>query len=165
MRQLVVVGSTIPQMFYKQPRDVEENTVTASPETSAYHPFAEMMKLRVDERSPGRSTCSIEVAPGIHHNPHHVAHGAVLYALADTGMGAALYPALNDGEICVTIEIKITYFRPARAGIIRCETVLINHGRTIANLDSRLYLDDTLIAQANGNFAILKRKVHAVAAP
>ena len=94
-------------------------TVTVSPETLAHHhPFAETMKLRIDERSPGRSTCSIEVAPDIHHNPHRVAHGAVLYALADTGMGTALYPTLNDGEICVTIEIKITYFRPAAAGII-----------------------------------------------
>ena len=87
--------------------------MTASPETLVHHPFAETMKLRIDERSPGRSTCSIEVAPDIHHNPHQVAHGAVLYALADTGMGTALYPTLNDGEICVTIEIKITYFRPA----------------------------------------------------
>src|SRR6478672_12233869 len=74
-------------------------TVTASPETLVHHPFAETMKLRIDERSPGRSTCSIEVAPDIHHNPHRVAHGAVLYALADTGMGTALYPTLNDGEI------------------------------------------------------------------
>lgn len=160
-----MVGSTIRQMPYAQLRDVEEYTVTASPETLAHHhPFAETMKLRIDERSPGRSTCSIEVAPDIHHNPHQVAHGAVLYALADTGMGTALYPTLNDGEICVTIEIKITYFRPAAAGIIRCETVLVNRGRTIANLDSRLYLDDKLIAQANGNFAILKPKEQVVAA-
>ena len=159
-----MVGLTIRQMPYAQPRDVEEYTVTASPETLVHHPFAETMKLRIDERSAGRSTCSIEVAPAIHHNPHQVAHGAVLYALADTGMGTALYPTLNDGEICVTIEIKITYFRPAPAGIIRCETVLLNRGRTIANLDSRLYLDDKLIAQANGNFAILKPKGQVVAA-
>jgi acyl-CoA thioesterase len=124
-----------------------------------------MMKLQIDERSPGHSTCSIAIAPNIHHNPHRVAHGAVLYALADTGMGAALYPTLDDDEICVTIEIKITYFRPAPAGIIRCETVLLNRGRTVANLDSRLYLDERLIAQANGNFAILKRKGQAAPAP
>ena len=128
------------------------------------HPFAETMKLCVDERSAGRSICSIEIEPGIHHNPHHVAHGAVFYALADTGMGAALYPTLDAGEMCVTIEIKITYFRPAPAGTIRCETVVLNRGRTIANLDSRLYLGDTLIAQANGNFAILKRKETGAAA-
>lgn len=125
---------------------------------SAIHPFADTIGLRIEERSSGRSVCSIEVAPGIHHNPHQVAHGAVLYALADTGMGIALYPTLDEGESCVTIEIKITYFRPAPAGIIRCESVLVNRGRTIANLDSRLYLDDKLLAQANGNFAILRRK-------
>jgi acyl-CoA thioesterase len=89
----------------------------------------------------------------------------VLYALADTGMGIALYPTLDKGESCATIEIKITYFRSAPAGIIRCETVLVNRGRTIANLDSRLYLADKLIAQANGHFAILKPKGQVVAAP
>lgn len=124
----------------------------------ADHPFADIIKLSIDERSPGRSVCSIEVKPDTHHNPHKVAHGAVLYALADTGMGTALYPTLDAGETCVTIEIKITYFRPAPAGVIRCETVMVNRGRTIANLNSRLYLGDTLIAAANGNFAILKRK-------
>jgi acyl-CoA thioesterase len=141
---------------------VEEYTVTLLP---AIHPFAETIGLRIDERSPGRSICSIVVAPGIHHNPHQVAHGAVLYALADTGMGSALYPTLEEGESCVTIEIKITYFRPAPAGIIRCETVLVNRGRTIANLDSRLYLDDRLLAQANGNFAILKPRGQVATAP
>lgn len=144
-------------------RCVEEHTVMR---LSAIYPFGETIGLRIDEQGPGRSVCSLEVAPGIHHNPHQVAHGAVLYALADTGMGIALYPTLDKGESCVTIEIKITYFRPAPAGIIRCETVLVNRGRTIANLDSRLYLDDDkLIAQANGNFAILKPKGQLAAAP
>lgn len=125
-------------------------------DTLNIHPFGEVIRLKLDERGPGRSVCSIEVVPDIHHNPHKVTHGAVLYALADTGMGMALYPTLQEGESCVTIEIKINYFRPAAAGIIRCETVVLNRGRTIANLESRLYLADRLIAQANGNFAILK---------
>ncbi len=133
--------------------------MTKTTEEMFKHPFADVIKLRIDEKSPGRSASSIELEPDIHHNPHRVAHGAVLYALADTGMGAALYSTLDEGEVCVTIEIKITYFRPAPAGKIRCETVVVNRGRTIANLESRLYLGDTLIAQANGNFAILTRKV------
>jgi acyl-CoA thioesterase len=41
---------------------------------------------------------------------------------------------------------------------------VVNRGRTIANLESRLYLDDKLIAQANGNFAILRPKEQVVAA-
>lgn len=121
------------------------------------------MRLRIDEQAPGRSTCSVEVVPDIHHNPHRIAHGAVLYALADTGMGLALYPTLDEGETCATIEIKMSYFRAVPGGVVRCETTLVNRGRTIANLDSRLYLDDTLIAQANGNYAILKPRTAAVA--
>ena len=138
--------------------------MTVPPEILSHHPFAETMKLRVNEKSPGHSICSVEVVPALHHNPHHVTHGAVLYALADTGMGLAIYPTLNEGETCATIEIKITYFRAVPAGIIRCETVMLNRGRTIANLDSRLYLDETLIAQANGNYAIMKRRSQALAA-
>lgn len=130
-----------------------------------HHPFAETMKLRMDEHGPGRSTCSVEIVPAIHHNPHHIAHGAVLYALADTGMGMALYPTLAAGETCATIEIKMSYFRAVPAGVVRCETTLVNRGRTIANLDSRLYLGDTLVAQANGNFAILKPRPTPAAAP
>lgn len=136
--------------------------MTPSPRVLMSHPFAETIQLRIDEQRPGHSTCSIEVAPAVHHNPHQVTHGAVLYALADTGMGIALYPTLETGETCATIEIKISYFRPVPSGIIRCTTVLLNRGRTIANLDSRLYLDDKLIAQANGNYAILKPRAQPV---
>jgi acyl-CoA thioesterase len=122
------------------------------------------MKLRVDEQGPGRSTCSVEIVPDIHYNPHHITHGAVLYALADTGMGVALYSTLAKGETCATIEIKMSYFRAVPSGVVRCETLVLNRGRTIANLDSRLYVGDTLVAQANGNYAILKPRPEAAVA-
>ena len=91
-----------------------------------------------------------------HLNPHRVVHGAVLYALADTGMGAALYPTLADGEICATIEIKINYFKPVSGGEVACTTRIVNRGRSVANLESRLFVGETLVAQANGNYAIFK---------
>ena len=99
----------------------------------------------------------LQLSIGAHHlNPHRVAHDAVLYALADTGMGAALYPTLAAGELCATIEIKISYFKPVRGGLLECRTELINRGKTLANLESRLYLGELLVAQANGHFAIFK---------
>ena len=61
------------------------------------HPYAELIGLRFDERSPGYSRCSIEIEHK-HLNPNGVAHGAVLYALADTGMGAALHTELAPGQ-------------------------------------------------------------------
>jgi acyl-CoA thioesterase len=117
------------------------------------HPFAELIDLRAEEQADGRSCLSLVVAP-THLNPHQVVHGAVLYAMADTGMGMALYPSLAAAEICATIEIKINYFKPVSAGTLNCITQVVNRGRTVANLESRLYVGDTLVAMANGNYAI-----------
>jgi acyl-CoA thioesterase len=118
------------------------------------HPFAELIDLNIEERGTGHSRLSLVVARA-HLNPHQVVHGAVLFAMADTGMGAALAPSLTDGEVCVTIEIKINYFKPVSTGTLICLTQLVNRGRTVANLESRLFLGETLVAMANGNYAIL----------
>ena len=119
------------------------------------HPFVEQLGLKFEERSSGYSRCSLAVTPG-HHNPHGVVHGAVLFAMADTGMGAALYPTLDAGEICATIEVKINYFKPVVSGELACVTELVNRGKTVANLESSIYLGETLVARANGNYAIFR---------
>jgi acyl-CoA thioesterase len=121
------------------------------------HPFAELIALEVVEQAEGRSRCELEVTPD-HLNPHGVVHGAVLFALADTGMGAALYPTLGSGESCATIEIKINFFRPAKTGRLRCDTTVVNRGRTVANLESRVTLEGVLLAVANGNYAVFPRR-------
>lgn len=119
------------------------------------HPFAEHIALEVAEQRAGHSRCTLRVAP--HHlNPHGVVHGAVLFALADTGMGSALYPTLAAGESCATIEIKINYFKPVRHGLLSCETTLVHRGRSVANLESRVLFEGTLVASANGTYAILR---------
>jgi len=120
------------------------------------HPYVEQLGIRFSERpADGRSRCTLAVAEA-HHNPHGVVHGAVLFAMADTGMGAALYPTLDAGEICATIEVKINYFKPVVAGELACTTELVNRGKTVANLESSIYLGDTLVARANGNYAIFR---------
>lgn len=128
------------------------------------HPFADLIALRVDEQGPGASTLRLE-ADERHLNPHRVVHGAVLYALADTGMGAALYPTLAPGELCATIEIKINYFKPVHTGLLTCRTTLVNRGKAVANLEARITLDDVLVAQANGNYAIFKPRTPAPLSP
>ena len=80
-----------------------------------HHPFADMIDLKVEAKRAGHSVLSLTLAPQ-HLNPHGVVHGAVVFALADTGMGSALYPMLAPGQICATIDIAISYFRPVQAG-------------------------------------------------
>lgn len=119
------------------------------------HPYAELIGLEIEEVVAGRSICGLEVAEP-HFNPQRVVHGAVLYSLADTGMGAALYPSLAGGEICATVEIKINYYKAVTKGQVRCVTELIHRGKRIASLESSLYVEDRLVAKANGTYSIFK---------
>ena len=118
-----------------------------------HHPFAEHIDLLVQEQRAGFSRLSLVVGTG-HLNPHGVVHGAIAYAMADTGMGAALYPTLSAGQICATIEIKINYFKPIVSGRLVCVTELVNRGKAVANLTAKIHVDDKLVALANGNYAI-----------
>jgi acyl-CoA thioesterase len=126
--------------------------------SSLPHPFAELLGFTVAER--GEGLCRTELAVRAEHfNPHGLVHGAVLYALADTGMGGALSSVLGQGEICTTIEIKIGYFRPWRSGTLSCASRVVNHGRTTAALQSDLYDGEGRhLAQATGTFAIVARR-------
>jgi acyl-CoA thioesterase len=117
------------------------------------HPFADLIGLEMEHRESGKSTCSLTVEDKLL-NPHRVVHGGVLYSMADTGMGAALYPLLSEGELCATIEIKINYFAPVQQGRVVCVTELVNKGRTVANLESEIRCGDRIVARANGNYAI-----------
>jgi len=117
------------------------------------HPFIDLIGLRFEERRAGYSRCTLAVSEK-HHNPNGVVHGAVPYALADTGMGAALFPTLSPGEICATIEIKISYFRPVVSGTLSCVTEIVNRGRKVASLESCVYAGETLVAKASGTYSI-----------
>lgn len=121
------------------------------------HPFADHLGLRFTGHGEGSSRCALEVGE-VHLNPHGVVHGAVIFALADTGMGAALYPTLGEGESCATIEIKINFFRPVSGGALECTSTLVNRGRTVANLESRITREGVLVAVANGNFAVFAQR-------
>lgn len=132
-------------------------------ESPVPHPFAELLGFEVSTRGEGRSRLEMEI--GQHHmNPHGLVHGAVLYALADTGMGAALSSDLAEGEICTTIEIKISYLRPWKEGILRCDTRVINRGRTTALVQSDLYDGSGRhLAMATGTFAIVPARRQSAA--
>lgn len=119
------------------------------------HPYAELIGLDFEDQEDGRTVCSLTVDES-HYNPHRVVHGAVLYSLADSGMGAAVYPSLSPGEICATVEIKINYYKPVRTGKIRCVTEMVHRGKRVANLDSSLYVGNTLVAKANGTYSIFR---------
>jgi acyl-CoA thioesterase len=120
-------------------------------------PFVDHVGMRIEDQRAGHCKCTMTVAD-YHRNSTGVVHGGVLFSLADTSMGAALYPMLDPTEICATIEIKINYFKPVSSGDIVCVGEIVNRGKTVANLEACVYAGEVLVAKANGSFSIFKRK-------
>jgi acyl-CoA thioesterase len=119
--------------------------------------FVHHVGMQIDEAAPGRSRCSIEIKD-VHRNGTGVAHGGVLFTLADTAMGAALYSSLEQGEICATIEIKIGYFKPVFEGTLVCNATVLNKGKSVASMEATIHNGDVLVSKASGTFAIFRRK-------
>lgn len=119
--------------------------------------FAGLIGLRFSKSANGSSICSLEVKQNLL-NPHGVLHGGVAYSLADTGMGAALYSLLEEGQSCATVEIKIAYLRPVTSGTLACETKVIHKGRKLAFLESEVKSGEQLIAKAMGTYSIFNIK-------
>ena len=120
-------------------------------------PFVEHIGMQIVECHGGFSKCMLALQP-FHFNSTGVVHGGALFTLADTGMGAALYPTLGHNEFCATIEMKINYFKPVTDGPVECTSHLINRGKTVAHLEANLAVGGALVAKASANFAIIPRK-------
>ena len=126
---------------------------TASTPPTVINPFADHVGFGMEIATDGQSTARLPIRPE-HLNPNGVLHGAVLYAMADSGMGAAVSPTLAAGELCATIEIKMTYFKAIVRGDVVCRTQLVNRGKRVAYLESSLYAGEVLLAKASGTYAI-----------
>ena len=118
-------------------------------------PYSQHMGFKLVGREKGKSHFRLAIKD-FHFNPQKVVHGGVLYSLADSGMGAALYPMLDfkNGELCATIEIKMTYLKAARKGDLDCHTVVLNKGKRVAMLESEVWNEGKLIAKATGSYAV-----------
>jgi len=122
-----------------------------------FHPFAELIGLHFDYGKDGTSRCHLEVN-GRLLNPNNVLHGGVIYSMADTGMGHALFTRMEKDELCATIEIKIAYFAAVTSGNLTCDTKLIHKSKNIAALESEIENNNKLVAKAMGTYAIFKAK-------
>ena len=105
----------------------------------------------------GRATTRLDCDER-HLNPHGTVHGAVLFALVDTAMGAATTSVLEPASRCATIEIHTRFLAPLFGGGVRAEAQVIKAGRRIVHLEAVITADDdagTEIARASGSFAVL----------
>ena len=119
-------------------------------------PLADMLHISNLGSGEGRATYRLDVTPELL-NPHGVLHGGAVYVMVDYSMGGATMAVLPQGEICATIEIKISYLASVRGGALTCITDVVKQGRTIVFLESKVTDDKgKLVAAATGSFAVIR---------
>jgi acyl-CoA thioesterase len=116
-------------------------------------PFADLLGVHRSAMADGRASFELELRPE-HLNPHGVAHGGVIYALADYAMGGALTSRLRPGERCATLEIKINYLASVSDGRLVAEARVVERTRRVGVLEATVHAGDRLIALATGTFYI-----------
>jgi uncharacterized protein (TIGR00369 family) len=77
-------------------------------------------------------------------------HGGILCDLADAAMGVAFVTSLGEGESFTTLELKISFLRPVRTGVLRATGRIVSRGRTIGLVECDV-IDDQgrLVARAS----------------
>lgn len=93
-----------------------------------------------------------------HLNPHGTVHGAVVFAMVDTGMGAATMSVLDGSSLCATIEIQLRYLAPVFRGAVAADVRVVKAGRRVVHLAAEVTDHrGVLVATATGTFAVIPR--------
>jgi acyl-CoA thioesterase len=124
---------------------------------SSIGPLAEALHISNRGAKDGHAVYQLDVVPEML-NPHGVLHGGAVYVMVDYSMGGATMSVLPPGEICATIEIKISYLAGVCGGTLTADTNIIKRGRSVVFLESRV-TDGAgkLVAAASGSFAVIRR--------
>jgi acyl-CoA thioesterase len=145
--RLATIGSWI-RMMARKPGAQAATSASAGPLT-------DMLHIRRVQSGNGRASFELDVAAEIL-NPNGVLAGPAVYAMVDYSMGAAAASALEPGQFCATIEIKISYLASVRSGTVRAETEVVRQGRQIVFLESKVRdAAGKLIATATGSFIVM----------
>lgn len=128
------------------------------PASEDYGDFAlrRFLGMEIDSPAAGEATARLTIADQ-HRNPNGVVHGAVLFAMVDTAMGAATMSVLAEGLFCASVDVQLRFLRSASAGTLTAEVTVAKRGRSIVHLDARVREgDDRVVATAAGTFAVIE---------
>jgi uncharacterized protein (TIGR00369 family) len=119
-------------------------------------PVAELIGIDIESAEAGETVMSL-VAEERHSNPMGTLHGGILCDLADGAMGTAYASLLEDGESFTTLELKINFLKPVRAGRLVARGRVVSKGRTVGMTECDVEDDvGRLIARATSTCLTLR---------
>jgi molybdopterin converting factor subunit 1 len=92
-------------------------------------------------------------------NPAGMVQGGFLTAMLDDTMGPAAIAQLGPGHFTPTLELKVSFLRPARAGRLVCDGRVVHMGRSVAFLEGSLAdADGNVVATATATARVVRTK-------
>jgi len=122
-----------------------------------FSPFRDLVGINFTKVEGGYSHCFVEVEKKLL-NPAGIVHGGALYTLVDSGMGAALFSFVDEGELFLTIETSVFYFKAVSGGTLTCESRVVHKGKRTAVMEAEIKNGGQLVAKAVGTFSIYRGK-------
>jgi uncharacterized protein (TIGR00369 family) len=117
---------------------------------------ATLGQVRVVTEEPGRSAIEYEVRPEMCHSGG-VAQGGFVCGWIDSAMAHASISLLPD-MTPMSLELKVSYFAPARPGRVVAEGWIERRGRTTCFAEGRLTdLSGTVLAKASSTIRLIPR--------
>jgi uncharacterized protein (TIGR00369 family) len=121
-------------------------------------PIAELMGAELTSVAEGQATfrCTPDEST---YNPLGLVHGGVLCTLLDSAAGCAVHTQLPAGTGYSSIEIKVSFLKPLRAGngAIEVHGQVLRVGRRVAFAEAHARdADGQLVGHATSSIALLR---------
>ena len=119
-------------------------------------PYWTLLGIEMLDVKKGWAKLQLPFAKKLTH-PYGIAHGGVIFSLADSAVAMALLGLVEKGERFTTVEMNINYVSPFREGNITAEARIINKGSRIALGDVDVRDDQGgLVAKCLATYTIMK---------
>ena len=96
---------------------------------------------------PGRVWSQWKVDPGVFHNGGAV-FGGYIAAIADQVLGLVSMTVLKDDEMISTSDLRVSYFRPVKEGVLEIAAEVIHRGRRRLEVEVSFTQEGKLAAKA-----------------
>ena len=119
-------------------------------------PYWTLLGIEMLDVKKGWAKLQLPFAKKLTH-PYGIAHGGVIFSLADSAVAMALLGLVEKGERFTTVEMNINYVSPFREGNITAEARIVNKGSRIALGDVDVRDDQGgLVAKCLATYTIMK---------
>jgi uncharacterized protein (TIGR00369 family) len=111
-------------------------------------PYAQLLGIELEKLGSGEATLTLKIRPELSQNDG-VVHGGAIASLIDTATAFAILTLLEPEERVTTVDLTITYLRPAVDGKLSATARVLRQGRRLFAVSAEVAdSSETLLATA-----------------